>query len=217
MIKLGISTSSECASMALEVKGNNFQIPFFKNTSPVCESLVKHLEELLKHFKIKVSSLNAIAVDTGPGSFTGLRIGIATANALGVGLNIPVKGFSSLDLLAVQFRRLNPQVKEPFYAAINAGRGEVYYAKYKPFSKMKFRRVEKDSLKQTDLFVQEIGGSFLIQSGLNDLCPKSQPGYPEALDALTLMEKIPSVQRRYAHPNYVRLPDAEINYRKKKS
>lgn len=217
MIKLGISTSSECASMALEVKGSVFQVPFFKTASPVCESLIRHLEELLKHFKLKISALEAIGVDTGPGSFTGLRVGIATANALGLGLTIPVKGFSSLDLLASQFRRLNPHVKDPFYAAINAGRGEVYHAQYQPFSKTKFRKIEKDSLEQTSLFARKAVPSLLIQCGLNEICPKAQPAYPEALDCLSLLEKIPAIKRRYAHPNYVRLPDAEINYRKKKA
>ena len=214
MIKLGISTSSECASMALEVEGKVFQVPFFKTASPVCESLVSHLEELLKYFKIKISHINGIVVDTGPGSFTGLRVGIATANGLGLGLNIPVKGFSSLDLLAAQFRRLNPQVKDPFFAAINAGRGEVYFSKYQPFSKTRFRKIEKDSLEQTALFARKAGGVSLIQCGLNEVCPMGQPAYPEALDCLSLLEKIPAVKRRYAHPNYVRLPDAEINYRK---
>lgn len=217
MIKLGISTSSECASMALEVKGRVFQVPFFKTASPVCESLVKHLEELLKHFKIKISAIDTIGVDTGPGSFTGLRVGIATANGLGLGLNIPVKGFSSLDLLASQFRRLNFHVKNPFYAAINAGRGEVYFAKYQPFSKTKFRKIEKDNLEQRNLFAEKAGRSLLIQCGLNEVCPMGQPAYPEALDCLSLLDKIPAVKRRYAHPNYVRLPDAEINYRKKKA
>lgn len=217
MIKLGISTSSECASMALEVKGKKFQVPFFKTASPVCESLVSHLEKLLKHFKIKISNIEGIGVDTGPGSFTGLRVGIATANGLGLGLNIPVKGFSSLDLLAAQFRRLNPHVKDPFYAAINAGRGEVYFAKYQPFSKTKFRKIEKDSLEQRALFAEKASKFPLIQCGLNEVFPMGQPAYPEALDCLTLLDKIPSVKRRYAHPNYVRLPDAEINYRKTKA
>ena len=217
MIKLGISTSSECASMALEVKGKVFQVPFYKTASPVCESLIEHLEQLLKHFKIKISALEAIAVDTGPGSFTGLRVGIATANALGLGLQIPVKGFSSLDLLASRFRRLNPQVKAPFYAVIHAGRGEVYYAKYQPFSKTKFRKIEKDSLEQTALFAEKAKGVPLIQCGLNEVCPMGQPAYPEALEGLSLMDKLPAVKRRYAHPNYVRLPDAEIHYRKKKA
>ena len=217
MIKLGISTSSECASMALEVKGKVFQVPFFKTASPVCESLVRHLEELLKHFKIKISDIEIIGVDTGPGSFTGLRVGIATANALGLGLNIPVLGFSSLDLLAAQFRRLNPQEREPFYAGINAGRGEVYGARYQPFSKTRFKKIEKDGLEQTDLFSRKTAQGLLIQCGLNELCPWGKPAYPEALDCLSLVNKIPAKKRRYAHPNYVRLPDAEINYRKKKT
>lgn len=48
------------------------------------------IEQLLKEHKLKLSDINAINVNTGPGSFTGLRVGISIANALSYALNIPV-------------------------------------------------------------------------------------------------------------------------------
>jgi len=50
------------------------------------------IEKLLKEKKIKLNQINEIKVNTGPGSFTGLRVGVAIANALGFSLKIPVNG-----------------------------------------------------------------------------------------------------------------------------
>lgn len=50
------------------------------------------INQLLKENKAKLSDLKEIKVNTGPGSFTGLRVGISVANALGFSLNIPVNG-----------------------------------------------------------------------------------------------------------------------------
>ena len=50
------------------------------------------MEELLKKHKLQLSDLNAITVNTGPGSYTGIRVGISIANALGFALQIPING-----------------------------------------------------------------------------------------------------------------------------
>lgn len=50
------------------------------------------VEKLLKEKKIKASEVNEIKINKGPGSFTGLRVGISIANALGFSLNIPING-----------------------------------------------------------------------------------------------------------------------------
>lgn len=64
----------------------------------------------------------AIAVDCGPGSFTGVRVGIAAARGLGIAWGVPVAGFSSLPLLAA-----GAQVEGPFAIAIRGGHGEIFF------------------------------------------------------------------------------------------
>lgn len=54
--------------------------------------LLPMIEKILKKNKLKVSELKAIEVNPGPGSFTGTRVGVAVANALGFALNLPVNG-----------------------------------------------------------------------------------------------------------------------------
>ena len=67
------------------------------------ETLAPAIDFVRRHALIEFDELGAIAVDVGPGLFTGLRVGIATAKALAQTLRIPMIGVSSLDLLA--FRR----------------------------------------------------------------------------------------------------------------
>lgn len=54
--------------------------------------LLPLIDKLLKKCKLDYNSLSGIEVETGPGSFTGLRVGVSVANALGYSLNIPVNG-----------------------------------------------------------------------------------------------------------------------------
>lgn len=72
------------------------------------EELLPVIEKLLKQNKIKTENLGLIVVDVGPGSFTGTRVGVATANALAFGLDIPVVGVKNKksieDILKVGFK-----------------------------------------------------------------------------------------------------------------
>ena len=69
---------------------------------------------------IKDTKLTGVAVATGPGSFTGLRVGVAFGLGLAMGLKIPIIPLPSLDLWAAR-------AEEPATAVIDAGRGRVYY------------------------------------------------------------------------------------------
>ncbi|RKS76152.1 tRNA threonylcarbamoyladenosine biosynthesis protein TsaB [Actinomadura pelletieri DSM 43383] len=72
--------------------------------------------------------LSAIAVGVGPGPYTGLRVGLVTARAMGEALSIPVHGVCTLDIIAWATGR-----DEPFAVATDARRKEVYWARYHSF------------------------------------------------------------------------------------
>jgi|SRR3989344_3009700 len=63
-----------------------------KNNEYGSQVLLPLIEKLLKKYKIDFKDLDGIEVETGPGSFTGLRVGVSVANAIGYTLNIPVNG-----------------------------------------------------------------------------------------------------------------------------
>jgi tRNA threonylcarbamoyl adenosine modification protein YeaZ len=74
------------------------------------------------------ADLAAIAVGVGPGPYTGLRVGLVTAHALGIALRIPVHGVCTLDAIAWASGRA-----DPFVVATDARRKEVYWARYDSF------------------------------------------------------------------------------------
>ncbi len=76
--------------------------------------------------EVTLRAVDAIAVDTGPGLFTGLRVGVATAKGLAHGLGVPVVAVASLDALGLG-ARLHPG---PVVAVVDARRGEVFAAAY---------------------------------------------------------------------------------------
>lgn len=71
--------------------------------------------------------VTAIVVDIGPGSFTGLRMGLAAARALGLAWGVPVTGVSSLALIAAAARAADPRL-DAVTAIVDAGRGQLYVA-----------------------------------------------------------------------------------------
>jgi tRNA threonylcarbamoyladenosine biosynthesis protein TsaB len=91
------------------------------------ESLTPTIEFLTKQARIELSEIGAVAVDLGPGLFTGLRVGVASAKALAHALRVPMVGVASLDLLAFPVRYCSRLI----VAAIDARRGELFYAFYR--------------------------------------------------------------------------------------
>jgi tRNA threonylcarbamoyladenosine biosynthesis protein TsaB len=81
-------------------------------------SLLEDIDGLLREAELRPKDLDALAVGTGPGSFTGVRIGLATARALAFALDLPAAGVSTLDALAAGAPGAVP--------VIDAKRGEVF-------------------------------------------------------------------------------------------
>ena len=91
------------------------------------ETLVPAIEFMCRHAQIDLSEISVVAVDVGPGLFSGLRVGVATAKALAQALKVPTIGISSLDLLAFPVRYTSRLI----VPAIDARRGELFYAFYR--------------------------------------------------------------------------------------
>ena len=100
MLILSISTSSNIASVALSEDSNCIEELLIDNNKTHSETLVPLIEELLNKTNTKLSDINLIACDIGPGSFTGIRIGISTVKAIAQSFNIPIVGVPSLQGLA---------------------------------------------------------------------------------------------------------------------
>jgi len=113
-----------------------------------------------------ISDLKAVAVARGPGSFTGLRVGLSMAKGVAQGLDIPIIGVSSLEAMANQV----PFIKHPLCTLMSSRRGEVIFALFKWDDSNGIERITEDqSVTFNDLagFVKEttcfIGNNFTAQ------------------------------------------------------
>ena len=91
------------------------------------ETLAPAIDYLFRQADISLADVGVIAVDIGPGLFTGLRVGVATGKALAMALRIPMVGLTSLDLLAYPHRRASGVIA----SVVDARRGEVFWALYR--------------------------------------------------------------------------------------
>ena len=100
MLILGIDTSCACAKAALVKDGQVLGASYADDMKTHSVKLMPMIDELLKNNGILPSELDLIGVITGPGSFTGLRIGVTTAKAIAYAGNVKLVGLNTLDFLA---------------------------------------------------------------------------------------------------------------------
>lgn len=90
------------------------------------ERLMGLLAEVLETAELEYKDVNRIAAVCGPGSFTGIRVGLATARGLALGLNIPVIGVNALEAIAFQHNNRENNTETPIVVALDAKRGELF-------------------------------------------------------------------------------------------
>lgn len=126
MLILALDTATSTSVIALV--GDSGVVATFAEASPQrhAEVLAPALELLMRDYRDAVTH---IVCGVGPGPFTGLRVGVASARALGHVLGVPVVGVCTLDVLA-RSRIARDAVSEPFEVVVPARRREVYAAGY---------------------------------------------------------------------------------------
>ena len=127
MLILGVDTATEQVGCALGGHEGVLASMHVAGGRRHAETLTPAIETVCREAGVELPQLGAVAVDVGPGLFTGLRVGVATARALAYALRIPVIGVSCLDLLAFPVR-FSPRL---IVAAVDARRGELFTASYR--------------------------------------------------------------------------------------
>ena len=128
---LNIETSTSVCSVALSANGEVlFEKASFEGPSHAA-LLGVFVEEALSVLKERGGKLDAVAVSSGPGSYTGLRIGVSVAKGLCFGFGIPLIGIHTLDIMAATAVKQNKAATDFLYCAmLDARRMEVYAAIY---------------------------------------------------------------------------------------
>lgn len=123
---LGIESSSTTASVAI-IEDDHLLCEYtMNNTMKHSKTLMPMLADMLERLETDISSVDLVAVSEGPGSFTGLRIGSATAKGIAQGLNIKIASIPTLEVLASTVMVPDVKVGVVVYARAR----EVYYAEY---------------------------------------------------------------------------------------
>lgn len=122
---LAFDTSTEVLSLSAR-RGDSWAAMALDRGLHHSPALIPLAERLLRDLDMTVLDLQLIVCSIGPGSFTGIRIGIATALGIGHGRGIPVVGVSTLDALGRSWETWDGDV----FPVIDARRGNIYTARY---------------------------------------------------------------------------------------
>ncbi|MEO5493803.1 MAG: tRNA (adenosine(37)-N6)-threonylcarbamoyltransferase complex dimerization subunit type 1 TsaB [Sphingomonas sp.] len=146
---------------------------------------------------------DAILVDVGPGSFTGIRVGVAAARGLGLGWGVPVMGYSSLPLIAVATLAANSAL-DRLAVVLEGGHGEVFM---QPFAADPFAATaDLASLTPADALAR-LHGAVAVGNGVRFLdTPGAVDTLPDAAQAMLLPPVFTTLPPR---PIYGRAPDAK--------
>ena len=138
---LAFDTSTQRGSVAL-LEGQEVRAEF-RLYSPQTHStlLLDTIRLLLDRLQWTLNDVNLVAVGTGPGSFTGIRIGVATALGIAQMLDISIAGISGLEVLAYQARQFDGCIG----VVLDAHRSQVFYAEYAS-NKGRIRQSQKSTL-----------------------------------------------------------------------
>lgn len=130
---LQIETATQVCSVALSVNGETVVFREVNELNVHASRLTLLITDVLQAVGLKVGELAAVAVSKGPGSYTGLRIGVSTAKGLCYAANLPLIGLDTLACMAAGFKEFFPAVAAQYTQLcpmIDARRMEVYLATY---------------------------------------------------------------------------------------
>lgn len=185
------------------------------------------IKTLMNECSIKPGDLSKIVVAEGPGSYTGVRIGVTIAKTLAWTLNIPMSGVSSLEVAAASAGRYFDGYVSPFF---DARRGQIYTGLYK-FENQVLQTVKEDQLVMSADWVRtlnEMDSRILFTSNdlhLHENVIKAELGDKAVFAAITELNPRPaelallgrdkeSVDLHSFVPNYIRMAEAEANWLK---
>jgi tRNA threonylcarbamoyladenosine biosynthesis protein TsaB len=195
------------------------------------ETLVPKIDFVRREAGIELHEVSVVAVDVGPGLYTGLRVGLATGGAIAHALGVPMIGVSSLDLVAFPVR-FSPRL---IAAVVDARRSEVFWAFYRHVPGG-LQRLNEPSVTSPDELASELlatgeecllvgdgalrhresfDGLHRVEIAEQGLAHPSAASLVQLAHARAMREEF--VQPAEIRPLYLRRPDAEINWARREA
>jgi len=158
MLTLAFDTSYRTAAVAV-LRDDTILYDSVINTGlNHSETLMPEIDYALRQVRIKISDINLFACTIGPGSFTGLRIGVSTLKGLMMATGTPAAGVSTLAAVA-----LNPGItSKTICSMIDAGRGQVYVSQFRYNDKNILQQISKEKAVNPTEILNSIDGSTLF-------------------------------------------------------
>ena len=167
---LSVDSSAIVASVALSDDGRLLAEYTLNNKNTHSETLLPMIESLLSFFSMSADDVDLFAVSTGPGSFTGVRIGTATVKGLAFAKGKPCVGVSTLEAIAYNLR-FHKGIVCP---VMNARRSQVYTAIFRSDGE-KLERLTDDlaiSISELDTMLAEYNEEIVLAGDGYDICEK---------------------------------------------
>lgn len=226
---LSFDTATPCCSVALTSGGldRGSCLAELSFTAGVTHSrrLLGSIDWLLNQVSRRLEDVAAVAVGLGPGSFTGLRIGLATAKGLIFGTAVPLIGISSLDSIAARL----PPTDKLICAALDARKAALYFALYKGLGDTVLQRLIEPAVCSLELLATTITEPVIMAGNVSCaqqrklatlLAPEAQfLGSEHQFPSAKIMgfladgyyQKKRFMAPESATPLYVRASDAELS------
>ncbi|MFI5874088.1 tRNA (adenosine(37)-N6)-threonylcarbamoyltransferase complex dimerization subunit type 1 TsaB [Streptomyces sp. NPDC051445] len=212
MLLLALDTATPAVTVALhdgtDVIASSSQVDARRHG----ELLLPAVDRLLEGAGLRLDAVTGVVVGVGPGPYTGLRVGLMTADTFGLALGVPVHGLCTLDGLAYAC-----DLEGPFVVATDARRKEVYWARYTDSR----TRVSGPAVDRPADIADEVAGLPAVGAGAL-LYPDAFPGAREpghvsaaALAGLAAEKLAAGEELLEPRPLYLRRPDAQVpkNYK----
>lgn len=236
---LAIDTSS--SALGIAVTDEDTMLAEFTQNKALThsEKLMPLIDTMLSNIDENIKNIEAVACSIGPGSFTGIRIGVATANAFAMAGNIPVIGISSLEAMAYNFKYTDYVIVSTMYA-----QREDYYRGIYSFENQSIQILKEEDAISFEEIAEEVktlseaGKKVILLGELNSRLK----GISESISKTLIMDNCILADKtlnqicasnlceiardvmnkedisnlpRYIEPVYIRKPQAEVQYEEK--
>ncbi len=155
---LAVDTASAAGSVALLMDDRPVMETVIRSGRNHSITILPAIADLLESAGMAPGALDLLAVTTGPGSFTGLRIGVSLIKGLALSISKPVVSVSTLDALAMNCFAS----RYPICTLLDAKRGQVYASLYEPRSDGMPEKIRPESVEDPRLFLESIRSNVVL-------------------------------------------------------